>query len=1153
MYLVHDTLLDRDVAFALIKTEGLDDAGRQRILREAQTMGKLSDHQNIVPLYDLGDEAGQPYMVLPVLQGGDVERLIDKALDHRLPIDRTIKIAKGICRGLVSAHSMSIIHRDLKPGNIWLGSDGTAKIGDFGLAIAPDRTRLTQEGAMVGTVWYIPPEQAMGANVDHRSDLYALGAMMYEMVTGRPPFIGDDSVSIISQHINTPPVAPSWHNSQCPPLLEKVILRLLAKNPGERYASAEDVLAALEAIDADVDLEQAAPERRKIRVLEDADSGIFVGRRQEMGKLKGALEDTLSGRGQLAIITGDPGTDKTRTTMELATYASLRGVQVLWGRCHEPSGAPAYWPWVQAIRSYVQDRDTEQLSSEMGTGATYISDILPDLRERLPEMGEPVSTDPAQAQFQLFDSIANFLTRAARSQPLMIALDDLHWADQASLMLLEFLARELGGMRLLIAATYREMEVSHAHPLSQTLSNLVGRGMVHRITLRGVSRADVGEFVHLSAGISPPEGLIDAVYGYTEGNPLVLTEVVRLMGQEDELTEEAVGKKRKWKIKTPDAVRDLVGRRLERLSDQCIGVLRVATVLGRQFEADLLSRLDEGTSGENLLEALEEAVAMRTIEEVPASPGAYRFTHGLIQERLAAEVPAARRSELEEVISGARVAELTGQFTDTADVKGAQTVVREALAGERALANNAYEEAMVHFEKALRAKDGQEVDAETAALMFGMGRAQAATMEASKLGEAVSNLSRAFDYYEKVGDVDRAVGAADYLPIAKGTADVLTRALKLVGPDSYEAGRLLPTYGIALGIEEGKYEDAQTAFDRARAIAEQREDAALDLRAVASAAHVDAQHLKWQQSMEKDLKAIEMARRASEPNSEVLARVDAATALFVMGDPEAAALHAAAGLTIAEKVQERQRQADALWVNETVSRLRGKWSAARDLGERGMSVCPGDSRLLATRVLVEYETGEFEQGELYVGKLLEALRTTVQASTQGQAFQSMVIPLAARISTETGLLKIARQAAERVLSESSTTPQVAEMARAGLGMIAVIKGDEAQATELHDALLPLKDAFMPVGMAGDRLLGLLAMTMGDIDGALGHFDDALAFCLRAWYKPEYAWGCHDYGEALLKRGGEGDHEEAKSHLSKSLDVARELGMRPLTERVEALL
>ena len=165
VYLCHDTLLDRDVAFALIKTEGLDETGRQRILREAQTMGRLGEHPNNVQLFDLGDERGQPYMVMPVMSGGDVQGLIQQAPDRRLPLEQAIAIAENVCLGLEFAHSQGVVHRDLKPGNVWLTSDGTARIGDFGLAVSMDRSRLTSEGMMVGTAFYMPPEQATGGQV----------------------------------------------------------------------------------------------------------------------------------------------------------------------------------------------------------------------------------------------------------------------------------------------------------------------------------------------------------------------------------------------------------------------------------------------------------------------------------------------------------------------------------------------------------------------------------------------------------------------------------------------------------------------------------------------------------------------------------------------------------------------------------------------------------------------------------------------------------------------------------------------------------------------------------------------------------------------------------------------------------------------------
>ncbi|HTE85896.1 MAG TPA: serine/threonine-protein kinase, partial [Dehalococcoidia bacterium] len=246
VYLAHDSTLDRDVAFALIKVEGLDDTARERIAREAQAMGKLGTHPHIVTVFDLGDEAGQPYMVTELMGGGDVEGAIEHAPEHRLPLSQALAIVEQVCQGLEFAHNKGIVHRDLKPGNVWLTADGVAKIGDFGLAVAIDRTRLTQAGMMVGTVSYMPPEQATGGDVTARSDLYSLGAMLYELVTGRPPFVGDEAVAIIGQHLNVAPVSPSWHNPETPPALETLILRLLEKDPSKRPRSAAELLQALE-------------------------------------------------------------------------------------------------------------------------------------------------------------------------------------------------------------------------------------------------------------------------------------------------------------------------------------------------------------------------------------------------------------------------------------------------------------------------------------------------------------------------------------------------------------------------------------------------------------------------------------------------------------------------------------------------------------------------------------------------------------------------------------------------------------------------------------------------------------------------------------------------------------------------------------------
>ena len=249
VYLAHDTVLGRDVAFCVIKTESVDRRYRQRVLQEARTVARLGAHPNIVPIYEYGQEGEDPYMVLPLMVGGSVEELIKNADDAPLELETVIQIATDVCHGLDFAHRNAIIHRDIKPGNIWLTEERMAQIGDFGLALSGDFTRLTEEGKALGSFAYCPPEMITGEAVDQRTDLYSLGVTMYEMVTGVKPFRGDQVVTIIGQHLQSRPTPPSDHNPQCPAILEDLILQLLSKEPSDRPSFAGNVLTVLEDLD----------------------------------------------------------------------------------------------------------------------------------------------------------------------------------------------------------------------------------------------------------------------------------------------------------------------------------------------------------------------------------------------------------------------------------------------------------------------------------------------------------------------------------------------------------------------------------------------------------------------------------------------------------------------------------------------------------------------------------------------------------------------------------------------------------------------------------------------------------------------------------------------------------------------------------------
>ena len=1165
VYLAHDTLLDREVAFALIKNEGMDETSKPRITREAQAMGRLGSHPNIVTVFDLGEHEDQTYMVTELMSGGDLEGLITRAPEHQLPIGQAVEISKAVCKALEFAHSHGIVHRDLKPGNVWLTADGVAKIGDFGLAVALDRSRLTLQNMMVGTVAYMPPEQAMGGEVTSKADLYSLGCTMYEMVAGRPPFLGDDMVAFIGQHINTPPASPIWYNSQCPKPLETLLLHLLAKNPAERPESAADVLAVLEGMDVSALPGDGGASPSPARGMEGPSIGVFVGREREMRELKAAVEETFSGRGRLVTLVGEPGIGKTRTAQELAGYAGLRQMQVLWGRCHEAQGAPPYWPWIQSIRSHVRDAELDQLRSDMGGGAVDIAEIVSEVRYRLTDLQLAPSLEPEQARFRLFDSIVTFLRNAAGRQPLMLVLEDLHWADQPSLSLLEFMAKELSGARLLLLGTYREEDLSHL-PLAQTLATLAADQPFQKVQLRGFNHEDVGRFIEVITGIKPPQDLVDAVHRRTDGNPLFVTEVAQLLIQEGELTPERSQERQSWSVRIPQGMMQVVGRRLDQLSPRCSRTLSVASLIGREFSLEHVRLLIGDVSKDQLLDVVQEALAARVIEVLPQATDCYQFSHAVVQETLSGTLSPpmqvqlhARIGNMLEELYGddaqAHSPELAYHFAEAEPVLGSEKLVLYSrIAGERAAATYAHEDALTHFRRALAAKQGQDMDDETAGLLIGLGHAQAATLQSHQLGEAVGNLRRAFEYYAESGDGARAVSAVEHsLPWLSvslaGVTPLITRALALATPDSSQAGRLQSFYGRVMGMEIGDYDAAQEALGTALDIARLEEDETLGMWTLLAAANVDLYHLRLQQSLGQSLTAIDLAQEENDPVAEVDGRFYAATALGIIGNLERAQAQTEAGLAIAEKLRDRFWLSSTLWASEVVSRLRGDWKAAREFSDRGLAASSTDPRLLATRTLMECETGNGKEAAAYLERLLSAISETPSGQTLEYVLPALAISLASRLTGAEEHLSVAESTAEDVLSLPSPTPLIARLSRAALGLASAQRGDAAGAMRYYSGLASDSGGMLLGGMISvERVRALLLQTTGRLADAMSQFEAALVSC-RTAFRPEYAWVCSDYSNALLQRGATGDRAKATSLLDEALSISQELGMQRLTERI----
>jgi tetratricopeptide (TPR) repeat protein len=681
----------------------------------------------------------------------------------------------------------------------------------------------------------------------------------------------------------------------------------------------------------------------------------------------------------------------------------------------------------------------------------------------------------------------------------------------------------------------------------------------------------VGRFIEVAAGVDPPSGLTEAVHTQTEGNPLFVTEVVRLLVQEGELTQER-GSRDSWTVRIPEGVREVIGRRLNRLSQRCNETLTIASVIGREFELRQIAPLVEDISEDRLLEVLEEALASRVIEELPQAVGRYQFTHALIQETLIEELTLTRRVRLHARIAEAleqlygandetHAAELAHHFAEAEAVLGNDKLVKYSLiAGERALATFAWEEAQNHFSQGLAARgisDSENAripDSEAAGLIFGLGRALvSSSTDPGQMQAAVNNLTRVFDYYFDIGEAVKAIEVAQcHVPMANrrtGMAQIIGKALTLVPPNSPVEGGLLSHYAWELGRIEGDYPAAKVAFDRALVIARDIGDAVLELRALTRSADVDLFQLHFAESLTKSLKCVELAVDVGDTYEEASARLTASRSLLFRGEGPKAQPQVSALLALAERVGDRWLGTAGIHQSSFIASLNGDWSKARDLASDAIEMAGQDPVLPAILALLEYELGNFDQGKTYLDRLLDIMLLTPSSARAAYFYPSIAVPYAARITGESSRLTEAAEAARMILSAPSVSPLYTIVARSGLGLQAVIQGNATAAVEQYELLGVIRGISVASFIAGDRMLGLLAHTSGNLDRAAAHFEEALAFCRKAGYRPGLAWTCCDYADTLLQRDNPDDRAKAMSLLDESLAISSELGMRPLMERV----